>query len=101
MSEAKSGSAPQMKVVERKFTIRNKYGIHARPAALLVKTANKFESEITVEKDGFNAPAKSIMGLLSLEGVSDSEITIKAIGADAEAAVEAIGHLINEKFFEA
>ena len=89
-----------MKTVAQKFQIRNKFGIHARPAAMLVKTACKFESDITLEKDGFSVPARSIMGLLSIEGIADSEIIVKAVGNDADAAVEAIGKLINDKFHE-
>lgn len=89
-----------METLERKFTIRNKFGIHARPAALFVKTVSKFHSDIQVEKDGNIAAGKSIMGLLTIEGFQGSVINVKATGADAKEALDAIGQLIDNKFFE-
>ena len=100
MSSAKPESANAVKSVERKFTIKNKFGIHARPAALFVKTASQFECDITVDKDGNMAAGKSIMGLLTLEGYQGSVITVTATGSDAEKALDAVGKLIDSKFFE-
>lgn len=92
--------ATQAKTIERAFTIQNKFGIHARPAALLVKTLSQFNSDVTVEKDGNMASAKSIMGLLTLEGHMGAILKFKATGADANEALDAVGELIGKKFFE-
>ena len=92
--------AAGMKTVSRKYTIKNKFGLHARPAALFVKTVSQFQCDIQVDKDGNMAAGKSIMGLLTLEGYQGSTITVTASGSDADAALEAIGKLIDSKFFE-
>ncbi len=84
----------------REVRIANKYGIHARPAALFVKTANQFACDIQVEKDGASVSAKSIMGLLTLEGHFGSRLRIVAEGADAHAAVAALEQLVARKFDE-
>jgi phosphotransferase system HPr (HPr) family protein len=82
------------------FTIRNKLGIHARPAAQFVKMANRFNADISVEKDGEEVDGKSIMGLMMLAAGHGSVISVSAEGTDAEAAIEAIGELIDRKFEE-
>ena len=87
-------------VLGREFKIRNKFGIHARPAALFVKTAASFDAEITVEKDGLKVSGKSIMGLLTIEGYKGSTLKITAEGPQAREAIEALGQLIEKKFFE-
>lgn len=84
----------------RQLTIRNKHGMHARPAALLIKLASKFQSEISIEKDGTKVSARSIMGLLTLELYNGSAITVCAEGPDAEEALDAIADLVNRKFDE-
>jgi phosphocarrier protein len=84
----------------RKCKIRNKYGIHARPAALFVKTAAKFDAEITVEKDGMTVSGKSIMGLLTLEGYEGSVLCLSSTGPDAKNALDALQELIDNKFYE-
>ena len=96
MTVPSSGS----KALTREFTILNKFGIHARPAALFVKTVSRFQSEITVDREGMIASGKSIMGLLTLEGYQGSVLKISADGPDAEAALDAIGELIAKKFYE-
>ena len=94
-------SAPnQSGVFTREFTVRNQYGIHARPAALLVKTASGFASEILIEREGNSVSAKSIMGLLTLEGNHGAKLKIHATGADAGAALAALAELFEKKFFE-
>ncbi len=98
--EGNKGSMGEMETLERNFTIRNKFGIHARPAALFVKTVSKFHCDIQVEKDGNIAAGKSIMGLLTIEGFQGSVINVKATGSDAKEALDAISHLIENKFFE-
>lgn len=87
-------------VEERTFIIKNKLGLHARAANLLVQLASNFESIITVDKDGIEANAKSIMGLLLLAAGQGSQIVVRAQGQDAKEAIEEIGKLIEEKFGE-
>jgi len=82
------------------FTIKNKLGLHARAAALLVKTANRFVSNVSLEKDGLEVNGKSIMGILMLAATKGTRITLKAEGKDAEQAVETLGKLIENKFGE-
>lgn len=88
------------KVVVRDLKIVNRFGIHARPAALFVKTAGHFESDIIVEKEGTIVSGKSIMGLLTLEGSQGSILKITATGSDAEEAVDALQELVEAKFYE-
>ena len=85
---------------KRNCKVLNKYGMHARPAALFVKTASKYQSDITVCKDEIEVSGKSIMGLLTIEGYCGSTLTVVAEGADAEKALEEIGTLFEKKFFE-
>ncbi len=87
-------------MAKRDFTIQNKLGIHARPAAQFVKMANRFRCDITVEKDGEEVDGKSIMGLMMLAAGHGSVIVVSADGEDAEAALDAIGDLIARKFEE-
>ncbi len=82
------------------FTIKNKLGLHARAAALLVKTANRFVSNVSLEKDGLEVNGKSIMGILMLAATKGTRITLKAEGNDAEQAIETLGKLIQNKFGE-
>jgi len=82
------------------FTIRNRLGLHARAAALLVKAANKFSAEVTIEKEGVEVNGKSIMGILMLAASRGSKITVKARGEDAPEALQALGRLIEHKFGE-
>ncbi|BCX48865.1 phosphocarrier protein HPr [Haloferula helveola] len=87
-------------MAQREFTIQNKLGIHARPAAQFVKTASKFTSEIRVEKDGEEVDGKSIMGLMMLAAGHGSVINVAVEGDDEEAAMAAISDLIDRKFEE-
>lgn len=80
--------------------VQNRYGIHARPAALLVKTATRFSCEILLEKNGVKVNAKSIMGLLTLEGNHGAKMRIHAAGDGAAEALEALAKLFEQKFFE-
>lgn len=82
------------------FTIRNRLGLHARAAALLVKTANRFVSDVTIEKDGLEVNGKSIMGILMLAASKGSKITIKVGGKDSAQALQTLGKLIENKFGE-
>lgn len=87
-------------IVQREFTIRNRQGLHARPAAMLVKLCNTFQSEIWVEKGDEQVNGKSIMGLMMLAANHGAVIKITAEGTDAESAVEQIGALIDKGFME-
>lgn len=87
-------------MAQQEFTIQNKLGIHARPAAQFVKMASRFSSEIRVEKDGEEVDGKSIMGLMMLAAGHGSVITVAAEGDDADQAIEALGELIQRRFEE-
>ena len=86
--------------VSKTVTVVNKLGIHARPAAVFAKTANRFKSDVFVEKDGETINAKSIMGLMMLAAGPGSKLLIIASGPDAHDAVKAIEDLIAGKFGE-
>lgn len=87
-------------VVEGTGKIVNPLGLHARPAAELVKLAGRFQSEIIVRRDGLDVNGKSIMGVLMLAAEVGSELTIRATGPDASEAVEALLALIASGFGE-
>jgi phosphocarrier protein len=87
-------------VSERTVEITNKLGIHARPAALFVKLAGKYKSDISVFKNGQEVNGKSIMGVMMLAVECGSKITIRARGPDSESAVEALVKLVQGKFEE-
>jgi catabolite repression HPr-like protein len=80
--------------------VRLKTGLHARPAALFVQEANKFSSEIYVEKDGKKVNAKSIMGIMSLAISSGTEVYISAEGPDEEQAVSTLSLLVSKEELE-
>ena len=84
----------------RDFLVSNKLGIHARPAALFVKIANRFTCDIFVEKDGEKVNGKSIMGLMMLAAGPGSRLTIHALGQDASQALAELEILIKRKFDE-
>jgi len=81
-------------------TIRNRAGIHARPAALIAQTANRFASEILIERDEARINAKSIMGIITMAASYNSVLTICASGTDEKEAIEAINALFENKFEE-
>ena len=87
-------------MTKKEFTIVNKFGLHARPAAQLVKLANTFESEIWVEKDSEQVNGKSIMGLMMLAAGHGSIIAVSAEGVDEEAAIAAVEELVDSGFRE-
>jgi len=96
----KSSGGPEAKTASKAVTVINKLGVHARPAALFVKTAHKFTSHIIVEKDGEEVNGKSIMGLMMLAAGQGSKLVITAEGPDAEAAVHELELLFLRKFDE-
>jgi len=87
-------------MVSRSATIRNETGVHARPAAVFVKMANKFPCEIFVEKDGQRINGKSIMGLMMLALTRDTRIMVIAEGEKEEEAVAALCALVENSFIE-
>lgn len=87
-------------MVEREIEVANKLGLHARPAAELVKTASKFRSEITIRRDDLEVNAKSIMGVMMLAAEFGSTVVIRADGPDERQAVDALARLITSKFQE-
>ncbi|HVI92503.1 MAG TPA: HPr family phosphocarrier protein [Anaeromyxobacter sp.] len=85
---------------ERSFVIVNTLGLHARAAAQLVQAANRFRSEIHVEKDGMEVNGKSIMGVLTLAAAKGSSILVTIDGEDAEAAMVVLAKMIENGFGE-
>lgn len=86
---------------ERTVQIRNKFGLHARPAAEFVKLANQFSAEIMVRKFDLEVNGKSIMGMMMLAAECGVEITVRASGPDAEKAVNDLVSLVESGFGEA
>jgi phosphotransferase system HPr (HPr) family protein len=91
---------PHRAMKSTQVVIVNKLGLHARAAAKLVQLSNQFASQISLEKDGEEADAKSIMEVLMLAGTKDSRLRIVAVGRDESEAVEEIRRLIANKFEE-
>ncbi len=87
-------------VTERTVRILNKNGLHARPAAEIVKIAARYESDITMAREELEVNGKSIMGVMMLAAECGAELTVRATGDDSEAAVDAIATLIANRFGE-
>ncbi len=87
-------------MIKKEFTINNKNGLHARPAALLVKTAGKFKSDVWISKDGYEVNGKSIMGVMTLAAEPGSIIEVIVEGVDEKDAFKALEDLITGKFYE-
>ena len=87
-------------MTEKFLTVLNRAGIHARPAALIAQTANKFSSEITIEKYSASVNAKSIMGVITMAAGYNTQLILRADGEDEKQAVEAISQLFESKFEE-
>jgi phosphocarrier protein len=86
--------------VDKDCEVRNKMGLHARPAAMIVQTANKFGCEVTLEKDGQNVNGKSIMGVLMLAAAKGTTVHLHAEGDDARQCADAIAALFEKGFNE-
>jgi phosphocarrier protein HPr len=93
-----AGSKPR--AATREVTVLNRFGIHARPAALFVKTVGRYNAQVKVEKGGVAVSARSIIGLLTLEAYQGVKLRLVAEGADAEAALDALEALFKQKFNE-
>ena len=87
-------------VAERSVKVVNKNGVHARPAAEIVKLASKYQSDITLVRDDLEVNGKSIMGVMMLAAEFGSSLVLRAAGPDAEQAVSALSDLIARKFGE-
>ncbi|MFA5570794.1 MAG: HPr family phosphocarrier protein [Sphaerochaetaceae bacterium] len=87
-------------MVEREVEVLNRAGIHARPAALIVKIANQFESHLYIEKDRMKINGKSIMGIITLGAAYKSKLTISTEGVDEVEAADAIEQLFLNRFEE-
>ncbi|HET6272229.1 MAG TPA: HPr family phosphocarrier protein [Bacteroidota bacterium] len=87
-------------MIERQITIRNRAGLHTRPAATLVKTAAKFQAEFMIQKDSFEINGKSIIGVMTLAAEQGSTLLLKFDGPDEEQAAEAVVSLFERGFDE-
>ncbi|EEF58937.1 HPr family phosphocarrier protein [Pedosphaera parvula] len=87
-------------IMTKELMVSNKLGIHARPAAMFVKIANRFDCDIFVEKDGEKVNGKSIMGLMMLAAGPGSRLTVHAHGSDASDAIAELESLLHRKFDE-
>jgi len=87
-------------MIQKNFRIKNKLGLHARPAALLAQTASKFESKISIVKDGQEVDGDSILGIMMLAAEFGSEIVVTANGKDEKEAIKKIEELFKRKFDE-
>lgn len=90
----------QSNTANKEFIISNKLGLHARPAALFVKLANRYPCEVWVEKDDEQVNGKSIMGLMMLAAPSGAKILVSTEGESFEEALQALGELIESGFQE-
>lgn len=86
-----------MSIIKKELIVKNKQGLHARPAALFVQIANKFDSRITVRRDAEEVNGKSIMGILMLGAEKGSLIIVEADGVDAELALAELEKIINSE----
>lgn len=87
-------------MVQKTLTVKNRAGIHARPAAIIAQTANKFDAEITLSKDDTSVNAKSIMGVITMAAGYNTELSLQAEGSDEVEAAAALEALFNSKFDE-
>ena len=96
----RSAGAARGQKIEKEITIINRLGLHARPAAMFVRIASRYRSEIWVEKEGEQINGKSIMGLMMLAAGPGSKLTVYAEGSDASQAISELEKLLKRKFGE-
>ncbi|MBI1815568.1 MAG: HPr family phosphocarrier protein [Deltaproteobacteria bacterium] len=89
-----------MEPARRTFEVQNRLGLHMRAAAMLVQTANKYDAQVTITKDGQSVDGKSIISLMMLAAAQGSVIEIEAVGSQAEELLDALGALFDRKFDE-
>ena len=87
-------------MTEKTLTVKNRAGIHARPAAMIAQLANKFASEVSIEKDSTTVNAKSIMGVITMAAGYNTVLILRAEGPDEKQAVQTIFDLFERKFDE-
>jgi phosphocarrier protein len=87
-------------MAERSVQIVNKHGLHARPAAEMVKASSRFKSDITISRDDLEVNGKSIMGVMMLAAEYGATITLRATGPDADEAIDALAALVASRFGE-
>lgn len=87
-------------MIEKQLVVKNRAGIHARPAAIIAQTANKFTCEITLARDDTTVNAKSIMGVITMAAGYNTTLTLKVDGPDEKNAAQAIEALFESKFEE-
>jgi len=87
-------------MAERSVQIVNKHGLHARPAAEMVKAASRFKSDITISRDDLEVNGKSIMGVMMLAAEHGATITLRASGPDADEALDSLSALVASRFGE-
>jgi len=96
----KTKDAGRVQKIEKEISIVNRLGLHARPAAMFVRIASRYRSEIWVSKEGEEVNGKSIMGLMMLAAGQGSTLRVRCEGPDADKAIEELEALINAKFNE-
>ena len=87
-------------MIEKILTVQNRAGIHARPAAIIAQTANKFESEVSIVRDDAVVNAKSIMGVIAMGAGYNTQLTLRVEGSDESEAASVIEELFNSRFEE-
>lgn len=87
-------------MITKTVTLNNEDGLHARAAALFVRTANKYGSEITLQAHGDSVNGKSIIGIMSLGAFCGEEVSISAVGVDEDEAIESLVNLVEDNFIE-
>jgi phosphocarrier protein HPr len=87
-------------MIEKQLVVRNRAGIHARPAAIIAQTANKYTCEIILSRDDTTVNAKSIMGVITMAAGYNTTLTLTTNGSDEKAAAQAIESLFESKFEE-
>mgnify|MGYP006278877145 CR=1 FL=1 len=87
-------------MIERELTVRNRAGLHTRPASMLVRTASQFDAEIFLRRDGYEINGKSVIGVMTLAAEQGATLTLVVDGEDEEAAAEAIADLFDDGFGE-
>ena len=96
----KEESQPATEMHERILIVQNELGVHARPAAMIVRLANKYNADVNVEKEDEHVNGKSIMGIMMLAASQNSKLRFTATGVDAEKVLQKIEELFNRKFEE-
>ena len=87
-------------MIEREITVRNRAGLHTRPASMLVRTASKFDADVYLQRDGYEINGKSVIGVMTLAAEQGATLTLLVDGHDEEEAAEAIADLFDSGFGE-